>query len=69
MAVGEQPGSQEDLKGRPFVGPAGGIFAKALEAAGIPRDDVYVTNAAEKLAQLTADLRKIASYLKSLSRD
>lgn len=45
MLVGEQPGDQEDLQGRPFVGPAGKVLDKALEAAGIDRDDVYVTNA------------------------
>jgi DNA polymerase len=45
MFVGEQPGDQEDLQGRPFVGPAGRILDKALQAAGIDRDDVYVTNA------------------------
>ena len=45
MLVGEQPGDQEDLLGRPFVGPAGRILDKALEAAAIERDDVYVTNA------------------------
>jgi DNA polymerase len=43
--VGEQPGDQEDLAGRPFVGPAGSVFDKALEAAGIHRSQVYVTNA------------------------
>jgi uracil-DNA glycosylase len=45
MLVGEQPGDQEDIQGRPFVGPAGKILDKALEEAGINRDDVYVTNA------------------------
>jgi DNA polymerase len=45
MMVGEQPGDQEDLQGRPFVGPAGKILDKGLQAAGIERDDVYVTNA------------------------
>jgi uracil-DNA glycosylase len=44
MMVGEQPGDKEDLQGRPFVGPAGGILDKALAAAGIDRNDVYVTN-------------------------
>jgi DNA polymerase len=44
MLVGEQPGDQEDLQGRPFVGPAGKLLDKALEEAGIDRDDVYVTN-------------------------
>jgi DNA polymerase len=45
MFVGEQPGDQEDLQGRPFVGPAGRVLDKALEIAGIDRNDVYVTNA------------------------
>ena len=45
LMVGEQPGDKEDLQGRPFVGPAGAILDKALEAAGIDRNDVYVTNA------------------------
>src|SRR5437667_10378042 len=45
MLVGEQPGDQEDIQGRPFVGPAGKILDKALEAAGIDRKEVYVTNA------------------------
>jgi uracil-DNA glycosylase len=45
LMVGEQPGDKEDLQGRPFVGPAGAILDKALEAAGIDRNEVYVTNA------------------------
>ena len=45
MFVGEQPGDQEDLAGRPFVGPAGQLFDAALEKAGIDRSTVYVTNA------------------------
>jgi uracil-DNA glycosylase family protein len=44
MFVGEQPGDQEDLQGKPFVGPAGKLFDKALEDAGIDRSRVYVTN-------------------------
>ena len=44
MFVGEQPGDQEDKAGRPFVGPAGRLFDEALEAAGIDRTQVYVTN-------------------------
>jgi DNA polymerase len=43
--VGEQPGFDEDLAGKPFVGPAGKVLDKALSAARIPRDEVYVTNA------------------------
>lgn len=45
MLVGEQPGDQEDKAGEPFVGPAGRLLDKALMAAGIDRDRVYVTNA------------------------
>lgn len=45
MLVGEQPGDQEDLTGKPFVGPAGRVLDEALERAGIDRKDVYVTNA------------------------
>jgi len=45
MVVGEQPGDQEDLAGRPFVGPAGQMFDRAIAAAGIDRAGVYVTNA------------------------
>jgi uracil-DNA glycosylase len=45
MLVGEQPGDREDIAGHPFVGPAGRVLDSALELAGIPRDDVYVTNA------------------------
>jgi uracil-DNA glycosylase family protein len=45
MLVGEQPGDAEDLAGRPFVGPAGQLLDRALEAAGIDRAAVYVTNA------------------------
>jgi uracil-DNA glycosylase len=45
MFVGEQPGDQEDLQGHPFVGPAGKLLDRALEALGIPRDIVFVSNA------------------------
>ncbi len=44
LFVGEQPGDREDLAGRPFVGPAGGLLDKALAEAGIDRAKVYVTN-------------------------
>jgi uracil-DNA glycosylase family protein len=43
--VGEQPGDQEDLAGKPFVGPAGKLLDKALDEAGIDRGEIYVTNA------------------------
>src|ERR1051325_7217272 len=42
--VGEQPGNEEDLSGQPFVGPAGRLLDDALAAAGIARDETYVTN-------------------------
>src|SRR5947208_15856641 len=45
MLVGEQPGDKEDLSGKPFVGPAGRVLDQALEDAGIPRSEVFVTNA------------------------
>ncbi|MBP2529036.1 DNA polymerase [Rhizobium sp. PvP099] len=45
MIVGEQPGDQEDLAGRPFVGPAGKVFNEAVSAAGIDRTQFYITNA------------------------
>ena len=45
MFVGEQPGDQEDLAGKPFVGPAGQVFDEALKTAGIDRRTTYVTNA------------------------
>ena len=45
MLVGEQPGDQEDLGGRPFVGPAGQVLDKALAEAGVDRAGTYVTNA------------------------
>jgi DNA polymerase len=44
VMVGEQPGDKEDLAGRPFVGPAGGLLDRAIEEAGLSRDDVYITN-------------------------
>src|ERR1700739_4128246 len=46
VLVGEQPGNDEDLSGKPFVGPAGRTLDKALDAAGIRRRDGYVTKCA-----------------------
>src|SRR5438270_1658860 len=45
MFIGEQPGNDEDLQGRPFVGPAGKLLDRALKDVGIDRATVYVTNA------------------------
>jgi DNA polymerase len=44
VLVGEQPGNEEDLRGAPFVGPAGKLLDRALEEAGVNRDEAYVTN-------------------------
>src|SRR6476646_8745785 len=59
MFVGEQPGDQEDLAGRPFVGPAGQLFDAALEKAGIDRSSVYVTNAVKHFKFIPRGKRRI----------
>ncbi|MGI5284269.1 UdgX family uracil-DNA binding protein [Nonomuraea polychroma] len=59
MLVGEQPGDQEDRQGHPFVGPAGRILDKGLAEAGIPRDDVYVTNAVKHFSFVPRGKRRI----------
>ena len=59
MFVGEQPGDQEDLAGRPFVGPAGQLFDAALEKAGIDRSSVYVTNAVKHFKFVLRGKRRI----------
>jgi uracil-DNA glycosylase len=57
--VGEQPGDQEDRAGKPFVGPAGRVFDDALEAAGIDRTSVYVTNAVKHFKWQARGKRRI----------
>src|SRR6476646_10111311 len=59
MFVGEQPGDQEDVAGRPFVGPAGAIFDASLEKAGIDRGQVYVTNAVKHFKFIQRGKRRI----------
>jgi DNA polymerase len=59
MFVGEQPGDQEDLAARPFVGPAGALFDAALEKAGIDRSTVYVTNAVKHFKFVAKGKRRI----------
>ncbi|MFL5208454.1 MAG: UdgX family uracil-DNA binding protein [Microvirga sp.] len=59
MFVGEQPGDQEDIAGRPFVGPAGQLFDAALEKAGIDRSTVYVTNAVKHFKFVLRGKRRI----------
>jgi DNA polymerase len=59
LFVGEQPGDQEDLAGRPFVGPAGAVFDEALDEAGIDRSAVYVTNAVKHFKFILRGKRRI----------
>jgi uracil-DNA glycosylase family protein len=59
LFVGEQPGDQEDLAGRPFVGPAGQLFDAALEDAGIDRSTTYVTNAVKHFKFIQRGKRRI----------
>jgi len=61
MFVGEQPGDQEDIAGRPFVGPAGQLFDAALESAGIDRSTVYVTNAVKHFKFVARGKKRIHS--------
>src|SRR5438270_3008128 len=59
MLVGEQPGDREDVEGRPFVGPAGRFLDGALEAAGIDRNKVYVTNVVKHFKWVPRGKRRI----------
>lgn len=59
MVVGEQPGDIEDLKGHPFVGPAGRLLDKALAEARIPRDEVYITNAVKHFRWIQRGKRRL----------
>lgn len=59
VLVGEQPGDKEDLAGEPFVGPAGRVLAEALEAAQIPREAVYLTNAVKHFHHQQRGKRRI----------
>jgi DNA polymerase len=61
LFVGEQPGDQEDLAGRPFVGPAGRLFDASLDEAGIDRARVYVTNAVKHFKFQQRGKRRIHS--------
>lgn len=59
LFVGEQPGDKEDLAGKPFVGPAGQLFDRALEDAGIDRSQTYVTNAVKHFRWQARGKRRI----------
>jgi DNA polymerase len=59
MLVGEQAGSDEDRQGEPFVGPAGQLLDRALEQAGIGRDQAYVTNVVKHFKWITRGKRRL----------
>jgi uracil-DNA glycosylase len=59
LMVGEQPGNDEDVAGRPFVGPAGKLLDRALAAAGIDRTRVYVTNVVKHFKWVAKGKRRI----------
>jgi DNA polymerase len=59
VLVGEQPGNEEDLRGEPFVGPAGRILDDALAVAGIARADAYVTNVVKHFKWTPAGKRRL----------
>lgn len=59
MLVGEQPGDQEDLAGKPFVGPAGKLLDEALQGAGVDRAQAYVTNAVKHFKNEPRGKRRI----------
>jgi DNA polymerase len=59
VLVGEQPGDQEDLQGAPFVGPAGAVLDRALVDAGLPREEVYVTNAVKHFKFVRTPKRRL----------
>jgi uracil-DNA glycosylase len=67
MLLGEQPGDQEDLSGKPFIGPAGQLLDRALEEAGIDRHAVYVTNTVKHFKWEPRGKRRI--HQKPSSRD
>lgn len=59
MIVGEQPGDHEDLSGQPFIGPAGQVLDEALQAAGIGRGAVYLTNAVKHFKHEVKERRRL----------
>ena len=66
MLIGEQPGDQEDLQGRPFVGPAGQLLDWALEKAGIDRSQAYVSNVVKHFKWVPRGKRRIHSKPSSM---
>lgn len=66
MFVGEQPGDAEDLAGHPFVGPAGKLLDRCLDAAGIERSGTYVANAVKHFKWVPRGTRRIHSKPNSM---
>jgi uracil-DNA glycosylase len=59
VMIGEQPGDEEDQKGRPFVGPSGRLLSKAMVEAGLDRQQIYVTNAVKHFKFIERGKRRI----------
>ena len=59
VMVGEQPGDREDVAGRPFVGPAGTLLDRAIEEAGLVRDEIYFTNVVKHFKHVTRGKSRI----------
>jgi DNA polymerase len=59
VMVGEQPGDREDIAGRPFVGPAGGVLDRAIAEAGLDRDEIYLTNIVKHFKHVLRGRRRI----------
>jgi DNA polymerase len=59
VMVGEQPGDREDVEGRPFVGPAGGLLDRGIEEAGLTRDEIYFTNVVKHFKHVLRGKRRI----------
>jgi uracil-DNA glycosylase len=59
MLIGEQPGDQEDLAGKPFVGPAGKLLDAAIERAGLTRENLYLTNAVKHFKWMLRGKRRL----------
>jgi DNA polymerase len=59
VMVGEQPGDEEDVKGHPFVGPAGRLLSKAMHESGLDREKIYVTNAVKHFKFIERGKRRI----------
>jgi len=66
MLVGETPGDREDIEGHPFVGPAGKLLDRALDEAGIDRNDLYITNAVKHFKYVLRGKRRIHAKPKQI---